>query len=106
MLNFFKEILLISPKNRLLKGQFEYKVVRKFYFILLFFYIIDVILILYYKHFACAFLLCLPYLLIFSPQWDYYEREGHVLISNKYFYLSILIYIIYFFLMKYMFPGT
>lgn len=36
MLNFFKEILLISPKNRLLKGQFEYKVVRKFYFILLY----------------------------------------------------------------------
>ena len=38
MLNFFKEILLISPKNRLLKGQFEYKVVRKFYFIIFLYY--------------------------------------------------------------------
>ena len=101
-----KEILYIPPKNQLPKGQFEYMVVRKFYFILLLFYIVDLISIFYYKHYSCAFLLCLPYVLIFSPQWDYYENEGHMLISSKYFYLSILIYLIYFILMKYLFPGN
>lgn len=106
MLNHIKEILLIPPKNKLAKGEFEYKVIRKFYFILTFVYIFDLLLIIYYKHYGYAFFLAIPYFLIFSPQWDYYEMEGHVLISNKYFYLSIIIFLIYFFLMKYLFPGS
>ena len=61
MLNHIKEILLIPPKNKLAKGEFEYKVIRKFYFILTFVYIFDLLLIIYYKHYGYAFFW--PYLI-------------------------------------------
>lgn len=94
------EIYFLPEKKEVSGDKYEYYVLRKFIFRLLFYYILCSILILCYSEPKLLSILLLAFMIPFTSNTGLYEREGTILIRNKYFYISILLSIFIFIILE------
>ncbi len=97
-----KKVFFIPFKYKLDPKEFEYRVIRKFIVILIIFYLIDIILIIVTKERAWAYIILLIYI-TYNPIRTGFVEESEVLMLSKYYWISILIYILYFNFIMYVF---
>lgn len=79
-----------------IKKKHDKKLVKRFFIFYLLFFIISVLLVMFTKYKSFIFFMFFPYMRVFSPHFDTFEKESISLIKNKYVQLSLVFSIIFF----------
>jgi hypothetical protein len=97
MFNFLIISTVIDKEylNRIKKDH-EIKLVKKFFIFYLLFFFVSCLLVMFTKYKPFLFLIFFPYMRVFSPHFDTFEKESIFLIKNKYVQLSLVFSIIFF----------
>lgn len=94
----FLNISTVIDKEYLesIKKEHDKKLVKKFFIFYLLFFIVSVLLVMYTKYKPFLFLMFFPYMRVFSPHFDTFEKESIFLIKNRYVQISLVFSIICF----------
>lgn len=79
-----------------IKNEHDKKLVKKFFIFYLLFFIVSVLVVMYTKYKPFLFLMFFPYMRVFSPHFNTFEKESIILIKNRYVQLSLVFSIICF----------
>ena len=79
-----------------IKKKSEQRIVHIFFIAYFILFIASCLLVIFTNYYPFLFLIFLPYIWIFGPRLDYYERKTSILLKNKYVKISFLFSIIFF----------
>ena len=79
-----------------IKKEHDKKLVKRFFIFYFLFFIVSCLLVMFTKYKPFIFLMFFPYMRVFSPHFDTFEKESVILIKNRLVQLSLLFSIIFF----------
>lgn len=79
-----------------IKKKSEQRIVHIFFIAYFIFFIVSCLLVIFTNYYPFIFLIFLPYIWIFGPRLDNYEKKTSILLKNKYVKISFLFSIIFF----------
>ena len=79
-----------------IKKKYEQRIVHIFFIAYFILFIVSCLLVIFTNYCPFIFLIFLPYIWIFGPRLDNYEKKTSILLKNKYVKTSFLFSIIFF----------